>query len=125
MTCLDIKHLHYFLEVSHTESFTQAAENLYITQSALSRVIKTLEDDLGVPLFHRSKRKVTLTEAGTVLQKHALTIKQQMTELEKEMDQLRTLKTGHIRIGLPTVVNSFFFSQLIADFHQDYPGVTF
>ncbi|SFA95241.1 DNA-binding transcriptional regulator, LysR family [Lentibacillus halodurans] len=122
---MDIKHLHYFLEVSRIENFTQAAENLYITQSALSRIIKTLEEDLGVPLFHRSRKKVTLTDAGKVLHKHALEIKQQITELEQEMDQLRTMKTGHIRIGLPTVVNSFFFSQLIAEFHQQYPGVTF
>ncbi|SFL53378.1 DNA-binding transcriptional regulator, LysR family [Gracilibacillus orientalis] len=122
---MDIKHLQYFLEVSKTENFTQAAENLYITQPALSRIVKTLEGDLGVALFHRSRKKITLTDAGKVLHKHASKIAAQITELEQEIDQIRTLKTGHIRIGLPTVVNSFFFSQLIADFHLQYPGVTF
>ncbi|WP_208586786.1 LysR family transcriptional regulator [Gracilibacillus suaedae] len=122
---MDIKHLQYFLEVSKTENFTQAAENLYITQPALSRIVKTLESDLGVALFHRSRKKITLTDAGKVLHMHASKIADQITEMEQEIDQIRTLKTGHVRIGLPTVVNSFFFSQLIADFHHRYPGVTF
>lgn len=122
---MDIKHLQYFLEVSNTESFTKAAENLYISQPALSRTIKTLEEDLGISLFNRSRKKVTLTEAGKILYKHSLKIKQEMTELEQELDEQRSLKTGNIRIGLPTVVNSFFFSKLFADFHKQYPGVTF
>ncbi len=122
---MDIKHLQYFLEVIKTENFTQAAENLYITQPALSRIVKTLESDLGVALFHRSRKKITLTDAGKVLHKHATKIADQITAMEQEIDQIRTLKTGHVRIGLPTVVNSFFFSQLITDFHQRYPGVTF
>ncbi|SHN22115.1 LysR family transcriptional regulator [Gracilibacillus kekensis] len=122
---MDFKHLQYFLEVTNTENFTQAAENLYITQPALSRIIKALEDELGVPLFIRSRKKIQLTDAGMVLRKHASTIVSQLHILDDEMDQLRTIKTGHIRIGLPTVVNSFFFSKLIAEFHELYPGVTF
>ncbi|MTW86140.1 LysR family transcriptional regulator [Virgibacillus dakarensis] len=122
---MDIKHLQYFAEVAHTGSFTHAAENLYITQPALSRIIKSLEDELGVPLFIRSRKELIITDAGHILYKHAKLIEKQVRLLETELGNLFTLKKGHIRIGLPTIINSFFFSQLIASFHNEYPEVTF
>ncbi|MGY0693901.1 LysR family transcriptional regulator [Virgibacillus sp. FSP13] len=122
---MEIKHLQYFIEATRAGSFTHAAENLYITQPALSRIIKSLEDELGSPLFIRSRKKLILTDAGRVLYKHAQVIEKQFHLLETELGNLHTLKKGHIRIGLPTVINSFFFSQLIGSFHKEYPEVTF
>lgn len=117
--------MQYFIEVTRTGSFTHAAENLYITQPALSRIIKSLEDELGAPLFIRSRKKLLLTDAGRVLYRQAQEIEKQVKLMETELDRLLTLKKGHIRIGLPTIINSFFFSELIASFHQEYPEVTF
>lgn len=122
---MDIKHLQYFMEVTRTGSFTKAAENLYITQPALSRIVKSLEDDVGAPLFIRSRKRLILTDAGNVLYKHAQVIEKQLQLLETELASMVKLRKGHIRIGLPTIVNSFFFSKLIASFHQEYPEVTF
>jgi DNA-binding transcriptional LysR family regulator len=112
------------MEVTRTENFTSAAENLFITQPALSRIIKSLENELGTTLFIRTRKKLLLTESGHVLKKHALKIEQQLQELGEELDRVVMLKK-HVRIGLPTIVNSTFFSQLIASFHQEYPDVTF
>ena len=125
MTRLDIKHLQYFLEVTRSGSFTRAANQLYITQPAISRIIKSLEDELGVPLFIRSRKQLSLTDAGRVLYEHAQIFDQQFEQLKTELDHLSTLKKGHIRIGLPSIVNSFFFSELIASFHKEYPEITF
>lgn len=122
---MDRKQLQYFMEVAELGSFTRAAEKWYITQPALSRMIKALEDDAGSPLFIRSRRDLTMTEAGAVLYKHAEVIEKQFHQLETELGNLRTLKKGNIRIGLPTVVNSFFFSRLMSTFHKEYPEVTF
>ena len=122
---MDIKHLRYFMEVTRTCSFTNAAENLYITQPALSRIIKSLEADVGAPLFIRSRKRLILTDAGNVLYKHAQVIEKQLQLLETELASMIAMRKGHIRIGLPTIVNSFFFSKLIASFHQEYPEVTF
>ncbi|MET3506606.1 LysR family transcriptional regulator [Halalkalibacter oceani] len=122
---MEMKHLQFFLEVARTGSFTHAAENLYITQPALSRIIKSMEDELGLPLFIRSRKKVILTDAGHVLNKHAQVMDKQWQRLYAELDKMKTVKTGQIRIGLPTIVNSFFFSQLLASFHKEYPEVTF
>ena len=114
-----------FIEVTRTGSFTSAAENLFITQPALSRTIKSLEDELGTKLFVRSRKKLIVTDAGRVLKKYALKIEEQLQQLDEEMDKMLMLKKGHIRIGLPTVTNSTFFSKLLASFHQEYPEVTF
>ncbi|MCR2823644.1 LysR family transcriptional regulator [Lederbergia panacisoli] len=119
------KYLEYFIEVARTGSFTEAAENLYITQPALSRIIKSLEDDLSTPLFVRARKKLILTDAGHVLNKHAHLIVKQVDLLKTELNNLLTPKKGHIRIGLPTITNSFFFSELLASFHKEYPEVTF
>ncbi|SEU05047.1 DNA-binding transcriptional regulator, LysR family [Salinibacillus kushneri] len=122
---MEIKHLEYFIEVTDTGSFTQAAENLYITQPALSRIIKSLESELGAPLFIRSRKKLLLTDVGQILYKHAQVIERQLKLLETDIDNLLVLKKGSIRLGLPTIINSFFFSQLMASFHKQYPEVTF
>lgn len=122
---LEIKHLQYFMEVTRTENFTSAAENLFITQPALSRIIKSLENELGTQLFIRTRKKLILTEAGRVLKKHALIIENQLQQLGEELDKMVMLKKRHIRIGLPTITNTIFFSQLMASFHQEYPEVTF
>src|SRR5699024_2687702 len=122
---MDRKQLQYFMGVAELRSFTRAAEKWYITQPALSRVIKSLEDDAGSPLFIRSRKELTMTEAGEVLYHYAQHIEKQFRQLETELGNLRTLKKGNIRIGLPTIINSIFFSELMAFFHQEYPEVTF
>jgi DNA-binding transcriptional LysR family regulator len=122
---LEIKQLESFMEVTRTGNFTTAAENLFITQPALSRIIKSLEDDLGTPLLIRTRKKLILTDAGRILKKHAIKIEKQLQLLDAELDEMFMLKKRHVRIGLPTITNSIFFSQLLASFHEEYPEVTF
>ncbi len=122
---VEIKHLQYFLEVTRLGSFTQAANHLYITQPAISRIIKSLEEEVGFPLFIRSRKQLILTEAGRVLFEHAKQFDQQYKAMHYELEQMQQLNKGHIRIGLPSITNSFFFSHLIAAFHEEYPEITF
>ena len=122
---MEFKQLECFIEVTRTGNFTTAAENLFITQPALSRIIKSLEDELGTPLFIRTRKKVMETDAGNILKKHALKIQKQLQLLDAELDNMLMLKKRHVRIGLPTITNTIFFSQLIASFHKEYPEVTF
>ena len=63
---MDYRHLRYFMEVASQKSFSKAARNLHISQSAISRMIKSLEDEMGVILFVRNAKTVELTAAGTV-----------------------------------------------------------
>ncbi|GGD01937.1 cidABC operon transcriptional activator CidR [Pontibacillus salipaludis] len=122
---MDIKHLQYFIAVSRFNSFTRAAEELYLTQPTISKMIKNLEEDLGVVLFDRSRKKLTLTHAGKVILKQAKVIDAAYQDLEVEINQLVELKKGEIRIGLPPLMDTTFFSTMIGQFHEKYPHITF
>ncbi|WP_110926518.1 cidABC operon transcriptional activator CidR [Bacillus massiliglaciei] len=122
---MDIKHLQYFIEVTKYNSFTKAAERLYITQPTISKMIKNLETELGVELFDRSRKQLTLTDAGQVVLEQAKLINNAFHNLEIEMDNLLGLKTGHIRIGLPPILKASFFPEMIGKFHKKYPKITF
>ncbi|ANF94689.1 LysR family transcriptional regulator [Paenibacillus bovis] len=121
---LDIRHLQYFIEVARLGSFTKAAEALFITQPTISKTIRSLEEELGAPLFNRVGRSVELTDAGKVIEQQAQNIVKSFHSLSSQLDDLRNLESGHLRIGLPPMIGSRFFPQIIGRFHQMYPNVT-
>ncbi|WP_046212704.1 cidABC operon transcriptional activator CidR [Paenibacillus wulumuqiensis] len=121
---MDIRHLQYFIEVARLGSFTRAAEALFITQPTISKTIRSLEEELGAPLFNRVGRSVELTDAGKVIEQQAQNIVKSFHSLSSQLDDLRNLKSGHLRIGLPPMIGSRFFPQIIGRFHQMYPNVT-
>lgn len=122
---MDIKHLQYFIQVTHFKSFTKAAEHLFITQPTISKMIKNLEMELGVELFDRSRKQLTLTDAGQVVLEQAKLIDLAFNNLEREVEALSGLHKGHIRIGLPPIIDPSFFPTIIGRFHKDYPNITF
>ncbi|PLT33429.1 LysR family transcriptional regulator [Bacillus sp. V5-8f] len=122
---MDIKHLQYFIEVTKFNSFSRAAEHLYITQPTISKMIKNLETELGVSLFDRSGKKLVLTDAGRIILEQAKLIDKAFNNLENELDSLLGLKKGHIRIGLPPIFDARSFLKIVGSFHEKYPGITF
>lgn len=122
---MDIKHLQYFIEVSKFNSFSRAADNLFITQPTISKMIKNLETELGVALIDRSSKQITLTDAGQIILEQATLIDKAFNNLKTELDNLTGLKKGHIRIGLPPIFNAHFFLKILGNFHEKYPGITF
>jgi len=122
---MDIKHLQYFIEVSKFNSFSLAANHLFITQPTISKMIKNLEAEVGVPLFDRSRKQLVLTDAGRILLEQAKLIDKAFNNLETEVDNLTGLKKGHIRIGLPPIFDAHYFLKIVGSFHEKYPGITF
>ncbi|KWW18248.1 LysR family transcriptional regulator [Peribacillus simplex] len=122
---MDIKHLQYFIEVTNFNNFTRAADHLFITQPAISKMIKNLEIELGVELFDRSRKQLILTDAGRVVLEQAKLIDKAFRNLETAVDNLLGLKKGHIRIGLPPIIDASFFPQILSRFHEQYPNITF
>ncbi|MGG3467655.1 LysR family transcriptional regulator [Neobacillus pocheonensis] len=122
---MDIKHLQYFIEVANYSSFSRAANQLFITQPTISKMIKNLEMELGVALFDRSRKQLILTDAGRIILEQAKLIDKAFKNLEMELDNLTGLKKGHIRIGLPPIFNAQHFLKIVGDFHERYPGITF
>jgi len=121
---MDIRQLEYFVQVARLNSFSKAAVSLYITQPTISKMIRNLEVELEANLFYREGKSIRLTDAGEILLNKAQNIVESFHSLSSELDSLRNLKQGHIRIGLPPMVGSSFFPSVIGRFHHEYPDVT-
>ena len=106
---MDIRHLEYFLEVARNQSFTKAAEKLYITQPTISKTIRNMEDEWGVTLFYRQGKRIELTDAGQIMYQQAQQMVESFQRVSAELEDLMNLKRGHLRIGLPPMVGSSFF----------------
>ena len=115
--------MHYVYEVYKTKSFSKAAKNLYISQPALSAMIKKIEGKVGAPLFDRCTNPVQLTEYG----KRYIKIAEKIMDLEDEFayytDNLDELKTGHLSIGSASFFVSYILPGYISTFSSAYPNV--
>ena len=104
-------------------SFTKASEILYVSQSTISKLIKNLEIELGVSLFHRAPKKIILTDAGVLLFDKAIIILETLNSINTELYNLAGTPRGHLKIGIPPMVQTLF-SKAIAEFNALYPQIT-
>lgn len=117
--------LKVFYTVAQRLSFTRAAAELFITQPAVTKHIKELEQQLSVQLFKRNGNNITLTTAGKVLLQYAEKIFQTYTELENELAQLGDIEAGSLHIGASTTVAQTILPKILALFKKTYPAVSF
>ncbi|MDR3564565.1 MAG: LysR family transcriptional regulator [Negativicutes bacterium] len=120
---MDIRHLEYFLEVVRQGSFSKAAAILHITQPSISKMIKSLEDDLGVPLIYRNSKQVSLTDAGQAVLEQSQQIVTLFHNLSGEIDDIVHLKKGKVRIGIPPIAGSTIFPPLLGEFNKHHPHI--
>lgn len=120
---MDLRHLRYFLAVAEQGGFTAAAEQLHVAQPAVSMAIRRLEHALALPLFDRQERQVRLTSEGEVLARHARHILQAVADAEREMRELHALERGEVRVGIPSMLGSYYFPPILMAFRHRYPGV--
>ena len=120
---MELRTLRAFVEVVRQGGFTQAAEKVFATQSTVSKAIKHLEDEIGVPLLDRIGHRSKLTAAGEIVYQRALRMLAERNDLMTELDELRGLKRGTLRLGLPPVGSSTLFAPLFAAYHKRHPGV--
>lgn len=119
----ELYQLRYFLAVVETGSFTKAAERACVTQPTLSAGIQKLESALDVRLFHRSNRRVFLTEAGTRFVERAKSILHQCSLAEAELHEVETLSV--LRIGMLITIPAVRLAGLLGDFRRANPHVVF
>ena len=120
---IDYRHLKYFLEVAEESSFSKAARNFNISQSAISRMIKSLETELGVVLFFRNAKVVKLTEAGVIFQMQARRCMRSFEHLQQDFDKEYRLNQDTLDFGLPPITNSRVFGKLFSAFQKEHPEV--
>ncbi len=120
---MDIKVLYYFLTVAREESITKAAERLYMTQPPLSRQLKALEEELGVQLFIRESRKITLTEEGILLRKRAEEMVELMEITKGEIGTLNDNISGDVYIGGGETEGMRLVAKATKKLQNKYPNV--
>ncbi len=120
---MNLRQLQYFIEIAELRSFTRAAEVLHIAQSALSRQIRLLEDELGANLFNRLDRGVTLTEAGDLLRVRASVLLQQFSSLRDEVGTKALTPRGELSVGMPPSMREMLTSPLVDGYCREYPDV--
>ncbi|WP_027092081.1 LysR family transcriptional regulator [Cohnella thermotolerans] len=120
---MDIRHLQAISEIVRHNSFTRAADALHVTQPTISKMIKSLEQELNIEIFARDGKQVKLTDAGEAIFKHAGPILQLFDRLVTEINDLTYLHKGSIRLGIPPMAGSSFFPPVIKRFQERYPGI--
>jgi len=120
---MDIRHLKYFIEVARQKSFTRAAETLHVSQSAISKMIKDLEEELGFFLFNRSSRQIQLTDTGETFLLHSQEVVTLFNNLSVEVESAAKLDKGKVVIGLPPITGSTRFAQLLGEFKKKYQQI--
>jgi len=112
-----------FLAVAENLSFSKAAEELFISQPAVTKHIKELENRLNIALFERKGNKIYLTEAGNLTYNHLKEIRQQYRELEFNIERLNDSFKGTLRIGASSTISQYLIPKVIAAFYKRYPKI--
>ncbi|QWI72952.1 LysR family transcriptional regulator (plasmid) [Bacillus mycoides] len=121
---MDIRQLSYFIEVAKLKSFTKASQSLHLSQPTLSKMVKNLEEEVGMELLDRSARQSELTDAGEIVFIQGEKILNMLDELSILLHDMENLKKGKIKIGLPPLIGILFFPQIIKGFQEIYPDIT-
>lgn len=112
-----------FYTVALYGSITKAANYLYISQPAVTKSIQNLELELGITLFNRSPKGVTLTENGKIFYNFIKNGVESFMNGEHKLTSLKNLETGTIKIGASSTVTKYFLVQYIAKFHNQFPNI--
>ena len=123
MASLENFRLVVFRAVAEQRSFRKAAEELYLTQPAVSLQIKALEKDLGVQLFDRSGTQAGLTAAGEVLLEYSRRVHKLLTQAEHEIASLNGEHAGKLTLGASTTIGQYVLPRLLGEFCAEHPRV--
>jgi len=117
-----LRQLQVFEKVASHLNYSRAAEELYLSQPAVSMQIKQLEGHVGLPLFEQMGKKIFLTEAGRELFHYSRNIAQQLAEVEAVFDELKGLEQGKLTLSVVNTAN-YFTPKLLAEFCRQHPNI--
>lgn len=112
-----------FMAVAEKLSFSKAAEELFISQPAVTKHVKELEAKLNTALFERKGNKIYLTQAGKVAYQHLKKIRLQYHDMEFELGRLNDAHRGLLQIGASSTISQYVIPGILAAFHQRYPQI--
>ena len=122
---MELRVLHYFLAVAREENVTHAAQARHLSKPTLSRQLAQMEEELGVRLFERGKRKITLTAEGVLLRRRAKEILELAGKTERELREQAADVEGTVAVGCGDLDGMRLLPELFRSFHARYPRVQF
>jgi len=120
---MDLRHLHAFKAIAEEGSFVQAAERLQYAQSTITLQIQQLEEEMGVELFDRQRRKIQLTPAGEMLLVHAQHILNQVEQMRQDLVDLTEGESGTLRVGIIEPIGRLYLTDILRTFRARYPRI--
>jgi DNA-binding transcriptional LysR family regulator len=120
---MTLHQLTIFLAVAKFRSFTQAADDLKMSQPDVSVQIRNLENEIGLSLFERLGKKIRLTEAGEVLKERATNICSQLEDTRQLLAELKGMVRGSLVVGASTTIGMYLLSKPIGEFSRRFPGI--
>src|SRR5690606_26664713 len=120
---MELRQLELFIGIAESGAYSRAAMRLSISQPILSRQIKALEDELGVALFHRTGRGVTLTEAGALLEQYARGLVETARSAATAVKAIGGAPSGPVVVGMPASISTVLSASRSGAFRRAYPGV--
>lgn len=122
---MELRQLQYFVEVARREHMTRASEKLHVAQSAISRQIGQLEEELGVQLFYREGRNVKVTPIGRLFLARVENALLQLDKAKQEVEEFLDPEAGEIRIGFPHSLAAYALPSIVSAFRLEHPNVKF
>src|SRR3954452_5207181 len=126
MKAMELRHLRTIDAVARHGSFTRAAEELYLAQSAISQQIQRLEAELGIQVFRRTRkngRSIEVTDEGALVLAHARRVLAEVDDLHDQLEELTGLLRGTVRLGGTYPFGPYDLYGVLADFRAAHPGV--
>ena len=120
---MELTQLEFFLKVVEEGSFSKAAVRVYRTQPAVSIAIRRLEEEIGAPVFDRSQKTPTLTDAGELVYDYARRILALRDQAQNVVSELRSLERGRVRIGANESTSLYILPHLILQYREQHPNV--
>ncbi|MEA4895117.1 MAG: LysR family transcriptional regulator [Oscillospiraceae bacterium] len=120
---MEFQQMRYFVKIAEHESFTRAAEELYVTQPMLTRAIKTLEEEMGTKLIERTSKSFRLTDAGRLFYQQAVEMLHKHDDIYRSIDDVKSIRKGQVKMSIPGVLIDVYFAPLLARFGKEHPGI--
>jgi DNA-binding transcriptional LysR family regulator len=120
---MELRTLQVFVEVVRQGGFSKAAKTVFATQSTVSKAVKQLEHEIGLPLLDRIGHRSALTAAGEIVYRRAVRLLAERDDLAAELSELRGLRRGSLRLGLPPIGSNLLFAPLLAIYRQRHPEI--
>ena len=120
---MDIRELNYLIAIYEERSISRASERLFMAQSSLSQFLKTMEAQIGSPLFFRTSTGVRPTEAGEIMVRFAYGTLSEYHRARDEVQDLHHLESGQVMMGISTFRGTFLLPPILNAFHMKYPNI--